>query len=80
MSLYLGDSLISQLYVGTAAADTTNITLSKPAISVNSSTGLITSTVTQPNAGYLTAGSNSNTFLYCSIASSILYTSDKMIA
>ena len=61
MSLYLGDSLISQLYVGTTAANTTNITLSTPTLSVNSSTGVVTATVTQSNAGYLVPSSASNT-------------------
>ena len=61
MPLYLGNSLIGNVYVGTVATGVTNITLPSPSISVNSSTGLITATVTNSTAGYLQTGSTSAT-------------------
>ena len=61
MPLYLGNSLIGSVYVGTVPTGVTNITLPSPSISVNSSTGLITATVTNSTAGYLQTGSTSAT-------------------
>lgn len=61
MPLYIGNSKVGNLYVGSAATDVTNITLNNPTLSINTNTGIVTATITNSTAGYLEPTTKSST-------------------
>ena len=73
MSLYLGNDLIGNIYIGTAAGGIANITLNNPTITV-SNTGLITAQVTQSTGGVIPANSTASSTQQLSTVSSATIT------
>ena len=59
MALYLGNDLVGNIYVGTAAGGIASVTLNNPTITV-SNTGLITAQVTQSTEGIIAANSTAS--------------------
>ena len=81
MPLYIGNSKVGNLYVGSAAADVNNITLDAPSISVNTSNGVITSTINNSTPGYLQATTKTATLsLTTKAATTITPTSSSQTA
>ena len=81
MPIYLGDDKIGSVHFGTVGAGSTPISLATPSLSLNSSTGVVTATVTQSSSGYVLAGSTSDSLrLSTQAAASITPTSSQQTA
>ena len=61
MAIYYGTTRVGQLKFTTLGSSGTSVSLATPQLSIDSSTGVVTATVTQGASGYITAGSTSNT-------------------